>query len=306
MKRNTRLILFLLYFLFVPIIAATQIPGAQEQPQWAMPFFFEDGNGNRDTIWMGYDPEASFFNDGYDSIYNEWQAIDTNRFNVVICRTCFSPWLTTPNDSAWKNVIMSNSNPVAEIGFIKGRMPIKITWPDSLFYSDSLPYPNLSPAPIAKAIVTCDDNNPGYYNCPLEYEALTLTDSVLPQMTYPYQDSLVLWGDTSWTPNESFGGSLTIRIFPWDDFSYLGIADKPGAVNVSFFPNPVREQLNIENKDREQVQVQLFDLSGKLLFSSNVDPQKKISVPMTTLPPGIYLIEVFNENQIINHKIMKL
>lgn len=39
-------------YLLAPLCAIAQISVAEQQPQWAMPFFFEDGNGNRKIMKM--------------------------------------------------------------------------------------------------------------------------------------------------------------------------------------------------------------------------------------------------------------
>ena len=52
--------LLLPFILFASTVSAQQyqIPGAQQQPAWVFPMYFEDGFGYRDTVYLGYDPDA--------------------------------------------------------------------------------------------------------------------------------------------------------------------------------------------------------------------------------------------------------
>jgi type IX secretion system substrate protein len=304
MKKNTHLVLFICFCFTVhfSVSAQIKIPGVQQQPQWAMPFMFEDANGDRDTVWIGYDPDASSGMGGYDSIYNEYRLIDTSKFCVILCPNCLSPNLTYSIDSAWKVEILSNFIS-SSIGFINGKMPITMYWVDSLFYSDSLPFPDLFPAPNGKGIVTCDDLNPKFYNCPLEYEVLTLTDSVIPGMTYTYSDSIVFAGDTNWTPGQSL--SLIIRIIPFNDFTYLGINGLKGKLKITVYPNPVQDRIYIENDETTEIECELYNIQGKKMMMFSLGPLERKTVYVDEFPSGIYLLKSVSGYQAFLHKILK-
>src|SRR5436190_16668352 len=54
---------FIFFFLLISKISNPQtiytIPWAIQQPKFVFPIFIEDGVGNRDTLYLGYDPNAS-------------------------------------------------------------------------------------------------------------------------------------------------------------------------------------------------------------------------------------------------------
>ena len=52
-------------------VCLTHLASAQQQPQFIMPVWFEDAMGNRDTIWVGGDPTAS-----YDNINSQFGEVE--------------------------------------------------------------------------------------------------------------------------------------------------------------------------------------------------------------------------------------
>src|SRR5258705_12233792 len=98
-----RYFLGLFFFLCFNVSQAQQytIPWATQQPQWVFPIYFEEGTGQRDTIYIGYDPASSSI--FYDTIFGEKKIyVDTNLFNVSIC----DGWLLGPGqirDSVYKS-----------------------------------------------------------------------------------------------------------------------------------------------------------------------------------------------------------
>lgn len=55
----------------------------------------------------------------------------------------------------------------------------------------------------------------------------------------------------------------------------------------SFYPNPVKNMLIIENKELQLKHVDLFDVSGKLMLASNIDSPKTY-VDLSNLSEGLY------------------
>lgn len=46
------------------------VPGAQQQPAWVFPLWFEDGSGAKDTLYFCYDANAKSVLP-YDTIFGE-------------------------------------------------------------------------------------------------------------------------------------------------------------------------------------------------------------------------------------------
>ena len=83
---------------------------------------------------------------------------------------------------------------------------------------------------------------------------------------------------------------FTIHVKP----NLISEAQNHNNFNVQIYPNPVTDgKLNIklDGEIPEQLQVSIFEMSGKLLFKNNYDNSNMISLNMSDYPAGIYLIE---------------
>ena len=183
---RSKYLLFLYFNVCCIPIALTQdtIPGASKQPAWVFPLYFQEGTGQRDTLFLGYAEDASYFY-VVDTKYGEIETpIDTTKFNVK----WGGSWYCAPNklcDSALKVNVGDASGgagcPNCIIGgtfsFLNGFLPLKIWWNPNLFYSDSLPQPNQFPAPKVQGKLSWDLPmwlGPG---CSFQYPLL-MTDSI--------------------------------------------------------------------------------------------------------------------------------
>ncbi|MEY3243553.1 MAG: hypothetical protein RIR11_4992 [Bacteroidota bacterium] len=77
------------------------------------------------------------------------------------------------------------------------------------------------------------------------------------------------------------------------------------------FPNPIRNNANIQFDllTAGQYQIQLFDLSGAVVWSNNIDlgsGQQQISIPMDQQSAGIYLARMTNGQQSASVKVLKI
>jgi hypothetical protein len=77
--------------------------------------------------------------------------------------------------------------------------------------------------------------------------------------------------------------------------------------SLNVFPNPTQNNLNIHVTSEKplQLQVQLFNINGALLFEEK-HKQNPVQLDMKFLPPGNYLLRVSDENLHTNtYKIVK-
>ena len=129
---------FLFFLVFITannLYAQTKypVPGAQVQPQWVFPIWFEDGNGDRDTVYFCYDPDATDHgpNSPFDTLFGEYYIQkDSSRF-----------WAgsgSVIHQRALNAEVFKNSGTC--IVFHKGVYPLKMYWDVSLLNSPGLPY----------------------------------------------------------------------------------------------------------------------------------------------------------------------
>lgn len=70
---------------------------------------------------------------------------------------------------------------------------------------------------------------------------------------------------------------------------------------VSVFPNPVKDILNIKTEEKLQ-SVEIFDMNGRII-QSIISPQKQINV--TNLAKGLYIVKIITEKRIQSEHFIK-
>jgi hypothetical protein len=74
-----------------------------------------------------------------------------------------------------------------------------------------------------------------------------------------------------------------------------GLETKPAtAYYMHVFPNPAKSYLNVETNSPDNQQLEIYDLSGKLLVTTSFLNQSKIDI--SSLPSGTYIYKVFSQN----------
>lgn len=86
--------------------------------------------------------------------------------------------------------------------------------------------------------------------------------------------------------------------------SFLGMNDVDQAVNYSFYPNPVKNQLTITSKS-PILTVKLFSIDGKLLLTKAFSAVNEAKIDTSTLPNGVYMVHVKQSDQNSSFKITK-
>jgi hypothetical protein len=76
------------------------------------------------------------------------------------------------------------------------------------------------------------------------------------------------------------------------------------AMNVSAYPNPVSEMLNLEWSSNEPVQLQIISSVGELVYSANNTAVSKTNVDMSVFAPGIYTINLTGGKSTLSKKIV--
>lgn len=279
---------------------------SQQKPQWEMPLFFEDATGARDTVYIGYDSAAS--NEVYviDTAFDEgWIRIDTTKFNAFLwIYPSYLPagaYLLT-SDSVRVKDISSFPYPYARIGFTGGKMPIVVKWVDSLLNSPALPFPDISPRPRARIDFYCESGEPGYINCPIEYDPISLTSYNTPDLKYVASDSLVFEGSGNYSPYKAIF-NVFLQIVP-HDYLLTSLSNQPYALNCTIYPNPVTKYLNISNPSNDNIKLTLYNLVGQAIIQ-NISSHLLISIDLSYFQDGIYILKLSNEKYIYTSKILK-
>lgn len=79
------------------------------------------------------------------------------------------------------------------------------------------------------------------------------------------------------------------------DPATVAIRDVKADLNVSIYPNPTKNILNVAIGSNEEMNVQLFDMNGKQVYQKNVN-QNGLILDMTSLNNGVYLVKITTSN----------
>ena len=132
-------------------------------------------------------------------------------------------------------------------------------------------------------------------------------DPLVPPVVYPAVDN---YGDI-------YCATYGRGVFHDDSYHYVGIDDDkykdPTATssNLMIFPNPVMNEANISyqlNRQSENVTVQVFDITGKVVRQFALNNQSRgsntFSIDCSQMTSGIYMVSVHAQGQSFNSKFI--
>lgn len=301
----------LFVFLFFPMTIY-----AQQEPQWLMPFYFETADGQKDTVYIGYDLSASGFSDVIDEqflCYEQSVTFEQSIFNVFVDVTAFSG-MTTIRKGSIRSILQG----VFHIGFVgTGTYPITMKLDFTQLYSENLPemYPNIPDRPRARIdiypeIGPCNPSCIGdcYY---------TLTDSLYPEIN-DYMawdcmgiitDSVVFECPPQW--QVSVGQGMMIRIRQYDTIAHWWEdtkIDNEFIKDIRTYPNPANSYVKIENLPAEDLIIVLCDITGRNSMAYHSFDRKEIALDIRSLQNGIYFLKILykSDKYIYSNKIIKI
>lgn len=85
----------------------------------------------------------------------------------------------------------------------------------------------------------------------------------------------------------------------------LSVEEVTAEKSFTLFPNPFVKELQISSKEQSITQVQLYEITGKLIQEEKVNNQNSFTLKTNDLPSGTYLITIFTDKGKENYKIFK-
>jgi len=79
---------------------------------------------------------------------------------------------------------------------------------------------------------------------------------------------------------------------PQENCPQITRTENPLAGQLEIYPNPVQEQLFINNQAEEQINGTLFDINGVAVRPFKIGPQQQEQLPVDDLPAGTYLLKL--------------
>ena len=75
----------------------------------------------------------------------------------------------------------------------------------------------------------------------------------------------------------------------------IAVAVNNSPINV--YPNPAQNELNVSGLDNTLGgEIRIHDLLGRRIYSSKIS-SSSVTIPVSNLIPGMYILEAFSENQ---------
>lgn len=87
--------------------------------------------------------------------------------------------------------------------------------------------------------------------------------------------------------------------------STLSVEVLENTKSFTLFPNPFQEELQIASKEHGITQVQLYDLTGKLIQEEKVNNQNMFTLKTYGLSKGTYLITIYTDIGKESYKVIK-
>ena len=94
----------------------------------------------------------------------------------------------------------------------------------------------------------------------------------------------------------------------WASYKYgfeLGVDDVLSTEKVQIYPNPAQEQLHIVFPSEMEMDLRVFDVTGKLvIYSPDISFNQKTSLDVSHLQPGIYFLRINSGNGVVTKKFL--
>ncbi len=125
------------------------------------------------------------------------------------------------------------------------------------------------------------------------------------EIVFDFSEKTGLWNVIAFMPD--FEDPLSLDediVIYFDDIwvgDYVGMNDLHMANQLSVYPNPASDYITVKHADAIQ-QIEIFDLTGKLVYKSNVQ-SVETRIDVSVLNRGIYILKATANNNYYYHKI---
>jgi len=244
------------------------------QQPWRFHIAFEDGSGQRDTLWMIFDNNATI---GIDTLLGELTPqFDSTEFNVFM--QSYDTIYTKVRAYPYSLYPYMTTGSIYSINYT---YPVIIRWDTALFHAPYLP---TSPTMNIAIIV----GNYPFFMLPIDPTAPYL--HTINMLT---KDSLFCPEDLNGVQFPLFGDqSLGFAV---DHDNYLYLVEKK-TERVLLYPNPANEYLLV-SMENPVISFCITDMTGNIVISEYFNSYQKMEaykINCQDLCAGLYLIEITN------------
>ena len=288
----------LILFSALSLNAQPAIPWATEQPAWVLPLYLSDANDNHDTIYVGYDPEAVTFND--EQFGEILHTVPDSLFQAY----CYSFPSDTANALDYMKVDIKPDLPGSGFPVMlrNVQLPITIRWDSENFHSDSLPFPDIDPAPRADGVLwpgtmKTEDLACGYT------EPIIFSDTATIYTGCTFDSTITLNDLLYWDAFLELV-RLDLSVWAWDWYrTWIGVEEHEEG-DILLYPSPTVNDLTLLLTETDHYRIRLIDLYGRIL-DTQMFTGTQVDISLGGIPPGQYLVEVSSQNHRSLHPFIK-
>lgn len=115
------------------------------------------------------------------------------------------------------------------------------------------------------------------------------------------------------SPPEAGYFYLLVRTLPnsvtyWDEFIFeediVSSASDSSIPEIKIYPNPARNYLTISNSNKLE-QIDILSITGVILWSEKFQSEEEITIPVSDLAEGIYLLSIHTKGGLYFRKFIK-
>ncbi len=101
----------------------------------------------------------------------------------------------------------------------------------------------------------------------------------------------------------TFHTALYLDDFEWKKETTMGVFDANNQNNFRYYPNPVRDYLNIDS-DKGIEKVEIYDVNGRLIYHS-VFNKRNVQINIQELSSGVYIVNTVMNGKTKQFKMIK-
>ncbi len=271
---------------------------AQQQPQWMMAVYFETGDGQKDTVYFGYDPSASASSQVIDEQFMELEQStehDPTKFNAYVGESSNShPYrkANITNNFQEKNIYFSGT----------GTFPVTMKWENTKLYSSNLPndiFPAILDRPRARLDIYPEV---GCYPSCVDNCSFVCTDSLYQELHSYFIDvymeifvDSVCFGIYEEPYPISGYENIRITINPFNTIvnwsnNYNSKQEVSNKIKLS--PNPATEIINLTNLPQKPLNIIIYNIQGKEILTETSSSKTTVQINISNLEKGIYTLKM--------------
>ena len=89
------------------------------------------------------------------------------------------------------------------------------------------------------------------------------------------------------------------------DSAQIGISEVENIININIYPNPVKNNLNIEFSDYKDAYYKIMDINGKVL-EERYFVNEMTRIDTEDYSKGVYLISIYKDKSVISKKFITM